>query len=122
VDDVLARSNIHLVGPQAVSAVQFEHPGFMLCPIEDPSEAADGSNGSSGSSGSSGSNGGCRSSKLQTLGAFVCTDLLDDGSSCCSGESDSGSESGTGSESGSESGSGTGSGAGSGSGTGSRSE
>jgi hypothetical protein len=104
VDDVLARSNIHLVGPLAVSAVQFEHPGFMLCPIEDPSAAddtdsSDDCSGSSGSDGgcigSSGSDGGRSGSKLQTLGAFVSTELLDDGSSSCCGGSESGSEGGS---------------------------
>lgn len=97
-DDVLARSNIHLVGPQAVSAVQFEHPGLMLCPIEDPSAADDtdsnddcsGSDG--GCIGSTCSDGGRSGSKLQTLGVFVSTELLDEGSSSCCGESESGSD------------------------------
>jgi hypothetical protein len=79
VDDVLTAHNITLMGPKAVSAVMFEHPGFVLCPIEDPS------------GGSSGSNGGCSGSsvpgKLQTLGAFVSAELMGDDSSTSSGSS-----------------------------------
>lgn len=87
VDEVLAQNKLTLLGLQAVSAVQFEHPGFVLCPIEDPSVGSDGSSG-----GCSGSNGGCSGSnaapRLQTLGAFVSVELMEDSdrSSCRSEE------------------------------------
>jgi hypothetical protein len=64
--------------------VLFEHPGFVLCPIEDPSGSSDAA---------AGSNGGCADSngpgRLQTLGAFVSADLLGDDSSSCSDDGSS---------------------------------
>lgn len=88
---MLARHNLSLIGARAVSAVQFEHPGFVLCPIEDPSGSNDAAAGSNG--GCADSSGGCDGSngpgRLQTLGAFVSAELLGDDSSSCSGEESS---------------------------------
>lgn len=92
VDDVLEAHRLSLVGPEAVSAVIFEHPGFVLCPVEDPSGGSNGSNedGSGSNGGCSGSNGSNAPSKPQTLGAFVSAELMGDDSSSCSSEGSSG--------------------------------
>jgi hypothetical protein len=86
VDDVLTQHNLTLTGPTAVSAVRFDHPGFVLCPIEDPS-ASSSSSDAAAAVAAGGSSGGSREPpppRLQTLAAFVSAELMEDGSSSSS--------------------------------------
>lgn len=82
---MLAEHNLTLVGPGAVSAVRFDHPGFVLCPIEDPAasqgqgaepQQQQATNTAAGGSGVDSSSGGGAEGRLQTLGAFVSAELL----------------------------------------------
>jgi hypothetical protein len=79
VDAVLAKNSLTLIGPSAVSAVAFEHPGFNLYPMEPPegeeAEAAAAEQAPLGG-------------KTQTLAAFVSDEVMGDGEDECSKEDD----------------------------------
>lgn len=76
-----------MIGPTAVSAVRFDHLGFVLCPIEDPS-ATSSSTAAAAADGSSGAGSSEPPPRLQTLAAFVSAELMEDGSSSSSSCSD----------------------------------
>jgi hypothetical protein len=63
VDDVLAQHHLRIVGLGAVSAVRFQHPGFVLCPVERPEQQQQQQQRQQGGASGDG--------RLQTLAAFV---------------------------------------------------
>jgi hypothetical protein len=71
---VLAKNNFTLIGPSAVSAVEFEHPGFNLYPMEPP-EGGDAEAEAAEQAPCGG--------KTQTLAAFLSDVVLGDGENEC---------------------------------------